>query len=363
MFEDSFAAMLRQYPDSTADKRKFAGLVRDMFPGQQMQINLILSLYDIGLAKEIETAKTINNAFAFRFVKRLMDEYGVSRANADWAVSVWCVCYGQQVLHKPCDIKLSSGKTGGPAIAEEKNGPTHYGDLFTYERSSAGNGLAVAGFTGSNNRTIIFQNNHRNAPVIEIKSGAFAETAIEEVIMTEGFLSIGSKAFYGCTNLKQIILPSTLRELGDYVLAGCAALRSVALPNTLEQIGAYAFAGSGLKTARIPVSVHWIGEGAFSDCAFLDDISVDENINAIPARMFSGCVRLQKVRLHEKLTSIEDYAFANCAELMTISIPDSVTYIGPHTFENVHEKFILQCSFGSYAESYARANKLKYQLI
>ena len=100
MFEDSFLDMLRQYPNAVAEKKKFCGLMKDFFPGQQMQVHLINTTYELGIVEELTKAPQITNAFAFRFVKRLVDEYGVSRINADWAVSVWCVCYGKQLLHK-----------------------------------------------------------------------------------------------------------------------------------------------------------------------------------------------------------------------------------------------------------------------
>jgi len=364
MFETEFERLLNSYRDAVGIRSRFSGLVKDFFPGQQMQVNLILAAYDLGLAQELENVRAINNAFAYRFVKRLVEEYGISRANADWVVSVWCVCYGQHILKKPCDIKISSGKKGAaPVIAEEKSGTTQYGELFQYERSSLGNGLAVTGFSGTNNKTIIFQNTNKNTPVIEIKAGAFSESAIEEAIMTEGFRRIGEKAFLGCSNLRQIIFPMSLRELGDFSLAGCVGLKTLSLPAMLEQIGAYALSGTGLKTIQIPKTVYWIGDGAFSDCKNLDTIEIRENINAIPAKMFQGCVNLKRIKLHEQLSGIGDCAFADCSNLETIYIPDSVTAIGENAFEGVNEKFILMCSFGSYAESYARKKKLKYQFV
>lgn len=364
MFESEFERLLNSYRDAIGIRSRFSGLIKDFFPEQQMQVNLILAAYDLGLAQELETVKSINNAFAYRFVKRLVEEYGISRANADWVVSVWCVCYGQRILHKPCDIKISTGKKGAaPVIAEEKGGVTQYGELFQYERSSLGDGLAVTGFTGTNNKTIIFQNTSKNMPVVEIKAGAFSESSIEEAIMTEGFKRIGEKAFLGCVNLKQIIFPISLRELGDFSLAGCTMLKTLSLPEMVEQIGAYAFSGAGLKTIQIPRSVYWIGNGAFSDCKNLDGIVIRENINTIPAKMFQGCENLKKITLHEQLSGIGDYAFADCCQLETIYIPDSVTVIGENAFSGMNEKFILMCSFGSYAESYARKKKLKYQLV
>ena len=73
MFEDDFSKMLRDYPAAVTDKKVFAGLMKDLFPGQQMQINLMNTTYELGIANEIAGVAHINNAFAFRFVKRLVD--------------------------------------------------------------------------------------------------------------------------------------------------------------------------------------------------------------------------------------------------------------------------------------------------
>ena len=156
MFEDDFSKMLRDYPAAVTDKKVFAGLMKDLFPGQQMQINLMNTTYELGIANEIAGVAHINNAFAFRFVKRLVDEYGVSRLNADWAVSVWCVCYGQRLLHKPCDIQISRAKSGAaPAIQADRHPDAgrQYGDLFRYTKVDGGYG--VTGFSGQNKKTII----------------------------------------------------------------------------------------------------------------------------------------------------------------------------------------------------------------
>ena len=72
MFEDDFSKMLRDYPAAVTDKKVFAGLMKDLFPGQQMQINLMNTTYELGIANEIAGVAHINNAFAFRFVKRLV---------------------------------------------------------------------------------------------------------------------------------------------------------------------------------------------------------------------------------------------------------------------------------------------------
>lgn len=364
MFESDFENLLKNYQEAISIRSRFSGLVKDYFPGQQMQINLILAAYDLGLAAELESVPQINNAFAYRFVKRLIEEYGISRKNADWTVAMWCVCYGERVLHKPCEIKLQEAKSSSaPAIREEKSSNRQYGDLFTYEKSLIGNGLAVTGFQGTNQHTVIFQNRRGTEAVLEIKEDAFSGTEIEEAIMTEGYLRIGKKAFSDCTKLHQIIFSQSLTEIEEGALSGCSALSAVAFPEGLRRIGAYAFADSGLKKLQIPRSVHEIGEGAFSNCIHLEQVDIPENISDISNELLKGCTNLRKVQLHKKLNLIGDEAFAGCTQLLTIYIPDSVQAIGDHAFDDMDKQFVLQCTYGSYAEEYARKNKIKYQLV
>ena len=86
--------MLRQHQASLDDRKKFTALVKDLFPDQAKNVNLLLMAYNMGIAQDIQSASHINNTFAFRYVKQLMDDFGMSRVNADWIVSVWCFCYG-----------------------------------------------------------------------------------------------------------------------------------------------------------------------------------------------------------------------------------------------------------------------------
>ena len=79
--------------------------------------------------------------------------------------------------------------------------------------------------------------------------------------------------------------------------------------------------------------------------------------------MFEGCTNLKKINLPDSLSEIGDRAFFGCSSLDFAVIPDSVQQIGQDAFTNTDKQFIIQCSFGSYAEEYARKNKFKYQLV
>ena len=355
--------MLRQHQASLDDRKKFTALVKDLFPDQAKNVNLLLMAYNMGIAQDIQSASHINNTFAFRYVKQLMDDFGMSRVNADWIVSVWCSCYGGKVLGKACDISIQK-QGSGPAIqGEMSSSGKSYGDHFEYKRSQKGNGLAVTGFHGSKNQTIIFQSKYGNTPVVEIADDSFSNSSIEEAILTDGIASVGKNAFSGCDKLHQVVLPVSINEIGDSVFENCRNLKSISLPGMLKTIGNAAFKGAGLKTIEIPKSVFWVGDGATEDCQALEHVTIPENMDGIPDHMFKGCTNLKKVKLHEKLNEIGEGAFFGCSSLDFIVIPDSVNKIGLDAFTNTDKQFIIQCSFGSYAEEYARKNKIKYQLV
>lgn len=363
MFEQDFEEMLRKYATALDDKKKFTALVKDLFPDQAKNVNLLLMAYNMGIAQDIQNTTRINNAFAYRYVKRLMDEFGLSRVNADWSVSVWCSCYGDKVIGKTCEISVQEQGTG-PAIKEDQAASgTQYGDLFDYCRSRQGAGLAVTGFRGANKRTIIFQNKSGNTPVIEIADNSFCGEEVEEAIFTEGIAYIGRRAFAGCSRLHQAVLPVSMKEIGDGAFEECANVKSLSLPVQLERIGAAAFKNTGLKTLFIPKSVYWIGESVMAGCRELTQISIPENIERIPKSMFEDCIALKRVELKESLTEIGDHAFWGCRSLDLLVIPDTVKKIGQDVFTGTNKQFIIQCSFGSYAEEYARKNKIKYQLV
>lgn len=61
--------MLAKYQASIEDKKKFTALVKDVFPNQAKNVNLLLMAYNMGIAQDIKSTSHINNTFAFRYVK------------------------------------------------------------------------------------------------------------------------------------------------------------------------------------------------------------------------------------------------------------------------------------------------------
>lgn len=48
--------MLRQHQASLDDRKKFTALVKDLFPDQAKNVNLLLMAYNMGIAQDIQSA-------------------------------------------------------------------------------------------------------------------------------------------------------------------------------------------------------------------------------------------------------------------------------------------------------------------
>ena len=128
MQTDEFLALLKHYPDCVLDERRFTAYVRDYFPNSQKECNILISLYHLGIVKDLKSVKQIDQSFCYRYKKALMETYGVVELFAEEAVKLWCVCYGQKILKKTVmTMELSSAVNGG------QGGKIRYGEkLRTY---------------------------------------------------------------------------------------------------------------------------------------------------------------------------------------------------------------------------------------
>ena len=82
--------------------------------------------------------------------------------------------------------------------------------------------------------------------------------------------TIGGNAFYNCYNLTNINLPPTLKMICSSAFFGCSRLKKISLPG-VESIGDDAFNGCGFTEVRIPSTLKFIGNGAFS-CGLLKKV-------------------------------------------------------------------------------------------
>lgn len=78
--------------------------------------------------------------------------------------------------------------------------------------------------------------------IIETDSKTLVLGCNNSVIPMDGSVtSIGSSAFYGCTNLTGIIIPDSVTHIGNSAFNSCSSLESITLPNSVIYIDSQVF--------------------------------------------------------------------------------------------------------------------------
>ena len=162
------------------------------------------------------------------------------------------------------------------------------------------------------------------------------------------------------TNIASITIPDNITSIGDSAFAFCTSLTSITIPDSVKSIGSGAFLMcTSLASITIPDNVTSIGSGAFDGCTSLMSITIPDSITNIEFVTFARCTSLTSITIPDSVTSIEEGAFFRCTNLTSITIPDSVTSIGDVAFYECPELTIYGKA-GSYAEKYAKENKLTF---
>ena len=222
--------------------------------------------------------------------------------------------------------------------------------------------------------TVIIPSYWGETAITNISRDSFTATNIEEIIVSDGILTIDDAAFVDCTELETVVLPNTIVSVGDVsevhvesdgfivnrtkgVFYNCSSLTTINIPtslnyiavscfcncssldniiihNGIEIIGDRAFEGcSSLKTIDVPNSVVSLGKNAFSLCSSLESFVLPSAIRKISGGLFSGC-SLTSFTIPYGVETIGEVAFAGCRSLKTISIPDTVKIIGEQAFSS-----------------------------
>lgn len=79
-----------------------------------------------------------------------------------------------------------------------------------------------------------------------------------------------------------------------------------------------------------PVTV--IGEGAFKDCTWVEEVIVPGSVWYIDEEAFSDCSMLARIVLPANLSEIRAWAFKNCRSLTSIELPENLSVLGTGAF-------------------------------
>ena len=230
--------------------------------------------------------------------------------------------------NKPGDTQTTMTCTidWGDGVIEDKN------------ITADSNGFKLShNYTGRNFREIELYNVERDYSIVgdgtNTKSLISHPSSVKRVILGNSVVSIGTYAFYNCSNLTSIHIPESVTDIGNYALRSCKSLSSIYIPEGVTSIGNYAFYYcTSLTSVYIPEGVTSIGERVFAYCTSLTSVYIPEGVTSIGERVFERCSSLTSVYIPEGVTSIGRYAFTYCTSLTSVNIPEGVTSIGEAMF-------------------------------
>jgi len=152
--------------------------------------------------------------------------------------------------------------------------------------------------------------------------GAFSGMKIEDLILPEGLIEIGDRAFHTCDQIIGINLPNSITRIGDYALFQCLVMELSSLPTSLQTLGAYAFQECRqITVSELPAGLQGsIGTRAFQNCSKMTFSRIPTGITSLGSYAFRSCSRVETLILPAGLTSIGNQVFDKCTGLKNIYI-------------------------------------------
>lgn len=197
--------------------------------------------------------------------------------------------------------------------------------------------------------------------VITIGPGAFENTAVKNVVMPDSIVDFGGSTFADCKELETVVIPKNTEYIREWAFSGCEKLYKV----TWNRIGnkeilyqAFQYCTS-LKDFTFE-DITCIDEGAFDETGITDVKLTLSNLDAqtVGESSFQYFSQLKTLEVGGNVKEIRTLAFASCENLETAVIADSVEKIADDAFDGC-EKLTIYCNENSYAESYAKANRIR----
>ncbi len=149
-----------------------------------------------------------------------------------------------------------------------------------------------------------------------------------EAVIPDGTLTIGERAFMGCTSVCRVVIPASVKYIMPEAFKDCTALTDIAIPDTVDEIwdealhgtpwlknqkSLYVIAGNGIllkyqsrerkNTVTIPSGVRIIYSDAFKKIDCIHILEIPDSVIHIQHGAFSmyGCKNLERICLSENV--------------------------------------------------------------
>ena len=295
------------------------GLLREIFPSDDMEMNCLISLFVIVLH---ETFLTPTQYWMLEIkcpVSHQVEIVSTSVSEMEWN-SRWMDDYGAYYS------KDSKMLISGPIdrFLYYTNGVLETLDYPIRETTKIVADRAFEDCVTIGNITI-------PESVTHIGERAFhCLEYLSEIILPSSVVYLGNNPFRGCDNLKRIVCLSDCFVVKDNILYSkgrdrliCCYNKDVEMliPEMVTRIDSYAFSGCFAKNVMIPDSVASIGDFAFEHSINLESVTISKYLTSIGEGLFCGCEKLVKVIMTSPHTTINSITFAGCDSIKELVVP------------------------------------------
>ena len=196
-------------------------------------------------------------------------------------------CTGLKLLH------IEDGSESLNCVLSDNSYPSHYEDYFFMDSP------IEYMYIGRNLKNFTFS----------YSFGQWRKT-LKKAKIGKGMTTITKSLFDGCYNLSSVEFSNNVKFM-EYGVFHSTALTDVTLPNGLISIGRASFTSSKLENVKIPCSVTNVGINAFSDCTYLKSVYMEAVIP--PSADGDVCTesRYKDVILYVPMGTIESYKTAD----------------------------------------------------
>lgn len=158
-------------------------------------------------------------------------------------------------------------------------------------------------------------------------------------------VSIGQRAFAGCSDITALNIAPTVTEIGAYAFYQCSGIEgTVTIGEEMVSIGRSAFYGCSKITSVEFNAIKCESMGgtrsstAFGGCRSLKNVTFGPQVTRIPDYAFVGMDNLSfSWDLPEALEYVGEYAFAYCSDISgVLRLPAQVRHIGTYAFAQCH---------------------------
>ncbi len=162
---------------------------------------------------------------------------------------------------------------------------------------------------------------------------ACSSAAQGEIVIPNSVTKIGNNAFSGCSKLTSLIISDNVTTIGFNAIARCNSLKHISVGKQVKSFDLSVFENSNNIT-----SIYWnaidCNDFSYTECIFVEcdynvDIVFGEDVRRIPAYLCHFMTYLRTIIIPANVTDIGEYAFRNCQYLNNITIesvvPPSIT--------------------------------------